>query len=292
MGQRNVGHTLRKMKPEDVSAVFELTKLEQWGLDLNDVSMMLEMSPGLSVVAEVDGRLVGGVTVAANGPMATLGQVIVDEGYRGGGIGRSMLASVLKKLDRDGVSKTELVGMAGTDNLYEGLGFKAVEGLTFLWGDARSARTHEDNPVEMRPIGEQGREELRGLISRTMGAERWPYVSVFFSSSPSLAMGLFEDGSLAGYIQGRTNDTGSDIGPWVLESPDPSRTEAMLDRALAEMGPNKTYAFVPDSRGAVIAMLRARGVDQELRMKRFVRARGDTPPLPSSVLAICSAEFV
>lgn len=284
---------LRNMRPSDAEDVLELTRQEAWGLGLEDVAIVLELSPGHSVVAELDGRVVAGVTVAVSGPRATLGQVIVDSGHRGRGIGRSMLSAVLGELDRTGVEKVELIGMKGTDSLYEGFGFRAAEGITLLSGPPEPGRQGKEEGFELRPVGREEADELRRLVSRTIGADRWPYVSAFMERAPSLALGLFEGAALRGYIQGRTGGSGNDLGPWVLERPRRSLAERMLSSALHRMGPGKTYSFVPSAQPLSAGLLRGHGISEPLEMKRFVRSRGTgLAPFPESVLAVCSAEFV
>lgn len=293
MSPGHAGPTLRKMRPSDVEDVLELTRQESWGLGLDDVAIVLELSPDHSVVMEQDGRVVGGVTVAVSGPRATLGQVIVDSEHRGRGIGRSMLSAVLEELDRAGVEKVELIGMKGTDRLYEGFGFRAAEGITLLSGQPVPGRSGKDERAELRPVGREEVDELRRLVSGTIGTDRWPYVSAFMERASSFALGLFEGDALRGFIQGRTSDSGNDIGPWILERPQNALAGSMLSSALDRMGPVKTYSFVPSSQAVSAGALKEHGVSEPLEMKRFVRSRGTgLAPFPESVLAVCSAEFV
>ena len=124
--------TLRPFEPRDHPAALALWQCtEGMGLggwdDEEPIRRFLERNPGLSVVAEADGRLVGAALCGHDGRRGFLYHLAVERGFRRQGLGRQMVEFCLAGLRELGLTRCHLV--AYQDNaegrrFWQHLGFR------------------------------------------------------------------------------------------------------------------------------------------------------------------------
>ncbi|MCY1286569.1 Acetyltransferase YpeA [compost metagenome] len=68
----------------------------------------LERNPGLSLVLEGDGGIVGSLLVGHDGRRGYLQHLLVDQGFRGRGLARALLDEALARLARLGIGKSHV----------------------------------------------------------------------------------------------------------------------------------------------------------------------------------------
>lgn len=73
------------------------------------VERFLKRNPGISVVAEADGEIVGAILCGHDGRRAGLYHVCVREDCRQRGIGKAMVTACMRKLQEEQISKVSLV---------------------------------------------------------------------------------------------------------------------------------------------------------------------------------------
>jgi GNAT superfamily N-acetyltransferase len=96
------------MTDANVRDVFALVDSQRWGWELHEIQRIHKLDPDSSVVATVEGSLVGLVTAIDYGTFAFVVHVITAEGWRGKGVGKMMMDAVLDHLDLRGVKNVEL----------------------------------------------------------------------------------------------------------------------------------------------------------------------------------------
>ena len=79
------------------------------------VEKFLEGNPGLSTVAEEDGRVVGAILCGHDGRRATLYHVCVEEPCRKRGIGKAMVVRCMQALQAEGINKVALIAFTHND---------------------------------------------------------------------------------------------------------------------------------------------------------------------------------
>lgn len=72
------------------------------------IGRYLARNPGLSLVAESDGRLVGCLLCGHDGRRGYLHHVVVTPAYRGQGVGRALVGQALDGLAAEGIAKTHI----------------------------------------------------------------------------------------------------------------------------------------------------------------------------------------
>lgn len=106
---------IREMTAEDYDAVHALwTRIRGFAIRSIDdsregVERFIRRNPTTSIVAEIDGKVVGSILCGHDGRQATFYHVCVAPEYRQQGIGRMMVKEALLELRKEKISKVMLV---------------------------------------------------------------------------------------------------------------------------------------------------------------------------------------
>ena len=112
---------IREMKKEDYDNVFALWKtIKGFGIRSVDdskegIERFLKWNPGLSVVAEEDGKIVGAILCGSDGRRGCLYHVCVHRDFRRQGIGKSMVVWCMEKLKELQINKVSLIAFTQND---------------------------------------------------------------------------------------------------------------------------------------------------------------------------------
>ena len=122
MEENNIDMNIRYMTIDDYEAVYDLwLSIEGFAIRSKDdskegVERFLNRNPNMSVVAEVDGRIVGSILCGHDGRRGTLNHVCVAKEYRKHRIGTAMWQMAVEALKREGISKASLVAFKKNEN--------------------------------------------------------------------------------------------------------------------------------------------------------------------------------
>lgn len=112
---------VRAMAADDYDMVYRLwMKIKGFAIRSVDdsregVAAFLARSPGMSVVALEDGKVVGSILCGHDGRRGCMYHVCVDPDYRLRGIGKSMVVQAMEALRREGISKVSLIAFTEND---------------------------------------------------------------------------------------------------------------------------------------------------------------------------------
>lgn len=112
--------TIRTMCTDDYEAVYDLwLGIHGFGMRSIDdsregVTRFLKRNPHTSVVAEMDGEIVGSILCGHDGRRGCFYHVCVKEEFRKQGIGKTMATTCMRRLQEEQINKVSLV--AFTDN--------------------------------------------------------------------------------------------------------------------------------------------------------------------------------
>jgi GNAT superfamily N-acetyltransferase len=125
-----------------------------------------------TVVAEIDGRIVGSNVLWENGEIAGIGPITVDPDAQGSAVGRRLMEDVLRRAKEGGFEGVRLVQTPFnnlTMSLYSKLGFDVKEPLSVMHGPALNSDVpgHEVRAATMDDI-----EQCDALCRRIHGHDR------------------------------------------------------------------------------------------------------------------------
>ena len=107
--------TIRAMEESDYEGVHDLwMTIHGFGIRSIDdskegVLRFLQRNPGISAVAEADGRIVGSILCGHDGRRGCFYHVCVEEAYRRHGIGKEMAIFCMRALQKEKINKVSLV---------------------------------------------------------------------------------------------------------------------------------------------------------------------------------------
>ncbi|MBQ8946266.1 MAG: GNAT family N-acetyltransferase [Lachnospiraceae bacterium] len=113
--------TIRPMTKEDYARVKDLwMSIRGFAIRSIDdsregVERFIDRNPGLSVVAEEEGEIVGAILCGHDGRRGCLYHVCVREGWRRRGIGKSMVVHCMEALRRERINKVSLIAFTVND---------------------------------------------------------------------------------------------------------------------------------------------------------------------------------
>ncbi len=117
--KEELAFTLRPMKEEDYAEAHDLwMTIHGFGIRSIDdskegVSRFLKRNPGISVVAEAKGKIVGTILCGHDGRTGYFYHVCVQEEYRRHGIGKAMAIFCMRALQEEQVNKVSLIAFTG-----------------------------------------------------------------------------------------------------------------------------------------------------------------------------------
>ena len=133
-------YNLREMKETDYEEVYALwTTLSGLGLRSIDdsregVERFLKRNPGLSVVAESEGRIIGAILCGHDGRRGCLYHVCVEKEFRRHGVGRAMAVFCMRALKEEKINKVSLIAFRrneGGNAFWKEVGWTFREDLNY-----------------------------------------------------------------------------------------------------------------------------------------------------------------
>ncbi len=112
---------VREMTIADYEQVYDLwTSVKGFAIRSIDdskesIEKFLKRNPSTSMVAQVDGKIVGSVLCGHDGRRASLYHVCVEKSYRKQGIGSAMVHECEQALKEEGISKVCLVAFTSNE---------------------------------------------------------------------------------------------------------------------------------------------------------------------------------
>lgn len=133
-------YQIRTMKIEDYEDVRALwQEIQGLGMRTLDdskegVKRFLDRNPGMSVVAQADGRIVGAILCGHDGRRGCLYHVCVHEDYRKRGIGTAMAEACIEALKKEQINKISLISFKRNvvgNSFWKSVGWNFREDLNY-----------------------------------------------------------------------------------------------------------------------------------------------------------------
>jgi len=271
-------------EPKHLGDALALSRQAQWPHRLEDWSLLLSLSRGLVAVDAGSGRLVGTVLTTPYGEdAATINMVIVDEGWRGQGLGRRLMDEAMALADG---RPLRLVATSDGLPLYEKLGFREVGTVLQHQGEAGPVASVAAAVEDVAPAGTQDLAAIAALDGQAFGADRRLLLERI-AGVGSFTL-LRRNGVPAGFAAMRDFGRGQVVGPVV--APDADGAKALIGPLLAAH-PGK-FLRVDTTADTGLAPWLAdcglRPVGGGIAMRRPAPAAAATSPAPVSTFALAS----
>ncbi|WP_246196764.1 GNAT family N-acetyltransferase [Aquisphaera giovannonii] len=239
-----------------------------------DWRRQMELQPDGGFVAELDGVGVGTVTTCRFGPVAWIAMMLVDEAYRGRGIGRALMVRALESLNANGVRSVRLDATPLGRPLYESLGFVAEATFDRYRGVLPPAAEQSGEPMA-RKADPLDLDAAIALDREVTGTDRGRLIRSLADEHPDSLRVAGEPGRVAGFLLSRPGRSARQIGPCLG---DERAGPALLADARSRYAGEAVILDVPAANAPAAAQVRSWGLRAErelLRMGRGPRVAED-----------------
>lgn len=254
---------LRTMTSEDIPVAMELKDAAGWNQTAADWDRFINASPNGCFVMEYRGHVVGtSATITYDGRCSWIGMLVVDEQYRGQGLGTALLERSIQFLDSQKIRTIKLDATPQGKPLYEKLGFISEYGIE-RWALSRNAKGKgaENVPVSIEDV-------LR--IDRTVfGANRNGLLISLAQEAPHLTLVDQQEGDITGYSFGRLGSIADHMGPWVARDEDAA--ERLLNSFLLRSSRELIFIDCLRLNPWAVALVKARGFEFSRPLTRMFR---------------------
>ena len=259
------------MKPVEVDIAVDWAAREGWNPGLHDAASYISADP--------DGFLIG---LLGDEPIATisaikygnsfgfLGFYIVKREYRGKGYGTEIAKAGISYLEGRNMG---LDGVVEQQENYKRAGFKlAYRNIRYEGAGGGSPHGPEIVRLSSLPF-----ETVAAYDRPFFPASRSPFVKSWISQPDSHALGIMQQGNLAGYGVLRQCRTGYKIGPLYADSP--ALAESLFLALISKAGPSeRVYLDVPEVNREAVALADRHGMTVSFETARMYS--GAVPRLP------------
>ena len=275
---------VRHLKREDISWAIALTDTEAWGYAAADFERLLDLEPEGVFLAQAGGARVGITATTTYGPLAYIGAVIVEPGWRGKHVGDALMRACLDFLDHRGVESARLNAYLNVIPFYERLGFRRE------FENHRFAGRHEGRAVPgVRLAREDDVAAMAELDRRYFGAERTKLLRRLLQEFPATSLVVDDAGDVAAFAFGNLGGGSCEIGPFVCPPKRGADAEVLFDAMCAAAdAPCALSVPAPNARGLEIA--RRAGLHDAFPTMRMVRGSAAHGGDPTGIFALAGLE--
>jgi GNAT superfamily N-acetyltransferase len=200
--------SLRELRKGDLADAHALSVAVAWPHRLSDWEAVFAIGRGYCAHDPI-GRLVGTAMWWPVDPgFAMVGMVIVDPGFQGRGLGRTLMEAIANDA---GKRALQLNSTTDGVKLYESQGFRAVGALKQYQGVARLPRRKPLICAGLRPVTEEDWEQILSLDLAAFGHDRSAILRGVVADAPGAVSEI--DGRITGFTFCRPFGRGRVIGP-------------------------------------------------------------------------------
>lgn len=203
---------IRELREADIPGAMRLKTAENWNQTEADWRTLLKHDPDLCLAATHDGKIIGTVTATkyAN-ELAWIGMMLVDKDFRGLGLGKRLLTTVIEKLGK--CQSVKLDATATGLPLYHKLGFCEELGIDRMVTTDLEDNLQEADECSVRPLAERDWQEVMDLDRAFFGADRSRLIAEILRRNGDKGWVTERKGSLTGFLLGRSGSNYTQLGP-------------------------------------------------------------------------------
>ena len=269
------------MSNSDLDFALNLTTLEGWTSTRLDFEELLHFNPEGSFIGEIDGEPVGMVCAVNYGGFGFIGNLIVQNMYRGLNFGKTLMEIAMKHLLDSGTKSILLDGVPKAVSLYEQLCFRKISKSLRLEAVLTGHSSEHVRQMKLEDL-----DKISVSDTNHFGGCREKFLQMRFSSFPEYCKILEIDEEIKGFIMGRRSGVSIKIGPWVMNNHSPKSENLLL--ALAESASGNTLKIgMLESNNEALKILKKYGFKETSYSWRMLYGENTEATMSDHLYAIC-----
>ena len=280
---------IRSMNHSDIHGAMKLKNAEGWNQTEKDWKIFITNRTNINLVAEYKNRIIGTVTAANYADnVAWIGMMIINRKFRGRGISKLLLDTVIKKLEQNNCKSVKLDATSAGLPVYKKLGFIAEYEIYRMTSDSIA-----DFPLESSLSSTQMTEQTLQKIIRfdqmAFGVNRKILLESMAKNFPHKIWLKKTNDQVLGFALGRDGTRFHQVGPVSAETPDTAK--ALVQYALKSLVGQSVVVDILADKPELYHWLTSVGFSGQ---RHFMRMYLKTNPFPGDTkkqFLICGPEF-
>jgi GNAT superfamily N-acetyltransferase len=230
---------MRTLGKKDINFAVSLTVEEGWYYTPAEIELMLELDPEGSFVYEEEEPL-GMATCVTYGRTGILGHLIVSKKGRGRKIGHALVDAAIEYMEGKGADSILVNATEEAVKLYQSHGF-VLRDMTLCMHSRLDNTFHRNLSADCVQLEKSDLPEVIDIDQRLFGDDRSRLIELLYEESPEGAFKIERAGNIDGFIFGRPDHVGYNLGPWVCLTGDERDAEALFRTAVSKFDNGKIY---------------------------------------------------
>lgn len=265
-------YQIRNLMHQEMHIPLDWAAAEGWNPGLSDADSFYAADPAGFFLGVLDGVPIATLSAVRYGnDFGFLGFYIVKPDYRGQGYGLQIWQAALQYLEHRTIG---LDGVLAQQDNYKRSGFSLAYRNIRYQGVGSSQQTITDNIV---PLSQFSFAEINTYDRHIFGYERSRFLEHWIHQPQSIALGVVQEGKLAGYGVLRRCRTGYKIGPLFANQPDFAELLFAALQGNAEVNA-PIYLDTPESNPFAVALAERSRMTRVFETARMYR--GSSPNVP------------
>lgn len=260
---------ISNMSAAEAELIFAMALAEGWNPGVNDLKSAWASDPDAFIALRFQGKMIaGGSIFRHSATFGFMGLFIVDEAYRGLGLGRKLWHERLRRL-RARLAPNAIIGMDGVfpmEPFYIEGGFEPAYETIRYQGVARPSLVGSFHGLLPSP-DTMFDDDLIDYDRRTIPYDRSGLLRQWLSQMETLKTVTFHDGELVGFGVARPAHVGFKIGPLIANNS--QIAETLLADLLNRLGGAQVQIDVPTPNQAGVALAKSFGFEPSFGCRRM-----------------------
>lgn len=287
--KNNASYQIRHLNDKDIGEAMELSKAEKWNQKEEDWARLIR-NPDNICLAAVDGeKIIGtGTAIVYADSVAWIGMMLVEQNYRGRGVGKLIFSDLLKKLQLIPLIKLDATPVGRL--VYQKFGFKdeyLIHRMTIAPVSKNSVPADEGfSPV---PLKITDIPEIIEFDRRIFGVNRKSLLESLIKAYPEKSWVVRRNGRVEGFALGRDGTHFHQIGPVMASSLE--GTKNLILKSLSKHNDQPVVIDVLDDKKQLIQWLGTIGFSKKRYFVRMYQMRNRYDDIRENHYLVCGPEF-
>lgn len=278
---------IKDLTISDIPEAMNLVLYEGWNQTEKDWQLFLENPENVCKCALVDNKLVGTITsYNFSNQVAWISMVLVNKNFRGCGISKVLMNSVLKELTEVKSIKLDATDAGG--NVYRKFGFIDEYKISrWICNSFNQKTVYVQTGVEKTKVTDLNK--IVDFDTRTFGGERKAIISSWHKYFPEKAWILKEESQIIGFSVGRQGNRFHQIGP--VSAKNSGTAVKLISKCLEQLNGKPVLLDVMDDKTELAKWLEEIGFKRKRGFSRMYLKKNPFPGNTQSQFLIAGPEF-